>query len=179
MKRLPIRHIGYLALCSAKHHDDSIHRIDLGSKRYKQLGVRERFKDEKPYRVCKRCIASVVRRDSLERQSSMTRSFFGTANVRTIAGWRNRDKHHTDKALHRSKGNKKSLLLALTWLYKLARKAAAEKRWKDNSELCACHDDLALRLLRGYGSVRLPKAWLNSKAVYLSRKFKKSIGRTE
>lgn len=59
MKRLPIRHIGYHALCDAKHRDDNIHRIDLGVVRYRQLGVRERFKDEKPYRVCKRCIKNV------------------------------------------------------------------------------------------------------------------------
>ena len=64
MKRLPIRHIGYLALCNARNFRTNIHRIDLGSKRYRQLGVRERFKDEKPYRVCKRCLASVVRREN-------------------------------------------------------------------------------------------------------------------
>lgn len=63
MKRLPIRHIGYLALCSAKHTDNCIARIDLGSARYRQLGVRERFKDEKPYRVCKRCLAVVIQHE--------------------------------------------------------------------------------------------------------------------
>ena len=58
-KTIPIRHIGYLSLCSAKHYDNSIHRIDLGYSRYLQLGVRERFKNEEPYRVCKRCLAAV------------------------------------------------------------------------------------------------------------------------
>lgn len=59
MKRLPIRHLGYLSLCDAKHRDNNIRRIDLGVARYRQLGVRERFKDEKPYRVCKHCIVAL------------------------------------------------------------------------------------------------------------------------
>ncbi len=57
--RSPVRHIGYLSLCDAVHRADSFLRIDLGRKRYQQLGVSERFKDEKPYRVCKRCIAKL------------------------------------------------------------------------------------------------------------------------
>lgn len=56
---MEIRHIGFLSLCAAKHSNSNITRIDLGAKRYKQLGVKERLKDEKPYRVCKRCIAKV------------------------------------------------------------------------------------------------------------------------
>lgn len=60
---MTIRHIGYLALCDAKHRLDNISRIDLGSSRYRQLGVRELLKDEKPYRVCKRCLAKVVWRE--------------------------------------------------------------------------------------------------------------------
>lgn len=55
--KLPIKHLGYLSLCDGKHRVDNIFRIDLGKSRYCQLGIRERFKDEKPYRVCKRCIA--------------------------------------------------------------------------------------------------------------------------
>jgi hypothetical protein len=55
-KRRHVRHIGYLALCDGKRRDDNFLRIDLGASRYRQLGVVERFKDEKPYRVCKRCI---------------------------------------------------------------------------------------------------------------------------
>lgn len=56
-----IRHIGhYRSLCGfIDKHSRNIARIDLGSKRYKQLGVRERFKDEAPYRVCKHCIAAI------------------------------------------------------------------------------------------------------------------------
>lgn len=61
---VPIQHIGYFALCNAKHHADNVHRIDLGSQRYKQLGVRERFKNEKPYRICKRCIAVIVSQEN-------------------------------------------------------------------------------------------------------------------
>lgn len=63
-RRLPIRHIGHFALCNAKHDDDNIHRIDLGSSRYKQLGVRERFAGEAPYRVCKNCIRKIVAREN-------------------------------------------------------------------------------------------------------------------
>lgn len=63
-KRLPIRHIGYLARCNLEHYSDSILRVDLGSKRYKRLGVRERFKDEAPYRVCGHCIRKIVAQEN-------------------------------------------------------------------------------------------------------------------
>ncbi len=53
---MKIRHLGSFSLCGAKHRTDNIVRIDLGRERYEQLGVKERFKNEKPYRVCKRCI---------------------------------------------------------------------------------------------------------------------------
>ncbi len=36
----------------------------LGLDRYKQLGVKERFKDEPPYRICKRCLAIVAKREA-------------------------------------------------------------------------------------------------------------------
>ena len=55
--RLPIRHIGYLSLCRAEYRADNIARVDLGAERYRILGVRERLKDQAPYRICKRCIA--------------------------------------------------------------------------------------------------------------------------
>ena len=64
LKRLPIKHIGYLALCNAKHYNNGIHRIDLGSKRYKQFGVRERLKGEAKYRCCRRCIAKIVAQEN-------------------------------------------------------------------------------------------------------------------
>ena len=64
---MKIRHIGYLSLCRATHHNSNIHRIDLGVARYLALGVSERFKNEVPYRVCKRCIALVRRQE--ERQT--------------------------------------------------------------------------------------------------------------
>jgi hypothetical protein len=60
---MKIKHIGYLALCNAWHYDDCIQRIDLGAARYKRLGVRERLKDEKPYRVCKNCIRKIEAAD--------------------------------------------------------------------------------------------------------------------
>ena len=56
---MKIRHIGYFSLCRAEHHTDNIARIDLGAARYRRLGVRERLKNETPYRVCKRCIAKL------------------------------------------------------------------------------------------------------------------------
>lgn len=59
-----IRHVGYLAICDAKHRENNIHRIDLGYAQYKQLGVRERFKNEKPYRVCKRCLKLLLEREA-------------------------------------------------------------------------------------------------------------------
>lgn len=62
-KVLPIRHVGYMALCDGQHHDNCIPRIDLGAARYRQLGVRERFKNEKPYRVCKRCLSKIEARE--------------------------------------------------------------------------------------------------------------------
>jgi hypothetical protein len=60
-----IRHIGYhISLCGRiDATGTNIVRQDLGAKRYKQLGVRERFKNEAPYRVCKRCIAAIVKRE--------------------------------------------------------------------------------------------------------------------
>jgi len=59
-KSLPVRHVGYLALCDGKHGIDNITSVNLGVARYKRLGVRERFKGEAPYRVCKRCIAKLL-----------------------------------------------------------------------------------------------------------------------
>jgi hypothetical protein len=34
-------------------------RTDLGAERYRALGVKERFKNEAPYRVCAKCIAKL------------------------------------------------------------------------------------------------------------------------
>lgn len=56
---MKIRHIGHLALCNGRHYENYIGRIDLGPKRYERLGVKERFKDEAPYRVCRRCIGKL------------------------------------------------------------------------------------------------------------------------
>lgn len=58
----PIHHVGTpFALCNKlliAHLRD-----DLGSKRYRQLGVKERFRDEAPYRICERCIRSLERQE--------------------------------------------------------------------------------------------------------------------
>lgn len=57
-KKIRIEHIGnVLALCN-KNIPANL-REDLGSDRYKQLGVVERFKGEEEYRICKRCIAKI------------------------------------------------------------------------------------------------------------------------
>jgi hypothetical protein len=56
----PIRHIGVFAACDGRKRG-SIHRADLGEERHKQLGVTELFRDEKPYRVCRACIAIVCK----------------------------------------------------------------------------------------------------------------------
>lgn len=47
------------AMCGAQANFFDLMRNDLGSARYKRLGVIERFKDEKPYRICLRCIKRV------------------------------------------------------------------------------------------------------------------------
>lgn len=60
-----IKHIGFIALCNGLPHDHTrrIDRVDLGSSRYMRLGITERFKDQKPYRVCKRCLRIISRRE--------------------------------------------------------------------------------------------------------------------
>lgn len=61
-----ILHIGYgAAICGARQKDVSrnFSRQDLGAKRYRQFGVRERYKREAPYRICKRCIAIIALRE--------------------------------------------------------------------------------------------------------------------
>lgn len=61
-KKIEIRHIGnVLALCN-KNVSASI-REDLSYKRYKHLGVSERFKNEEPYRICKRCLAIIKKQE--------------------------------------------------------------------------------------------------------------------
>lgn len=60
---MKVKHIGVTyALCSKKHSGSF--REDLGSERYKQLGVGERFKNEEPYRICKVCIAIIEAREN-------------------------------------------------------------------------------------------------------------------
>lgn len=67
LQRLPVRHIGYtISLCGKWPNDTKqprIARVDLGSDRYKRLGVKERLKSEAPYRVCERCIAYIESRE--------------------------------------------------------------------------------------------------------------------
>ena len=58
-KTMPVKHIGVLhALCSRNLLANL--RDDLGSARYRRLGIKERYVGERPYRICKRCIAVIV-----------------------------------------------------------------------------------------------------------------------
>ncbi len=55
---MKIYHIGFAgALCNPRLPSRFL--ADLGYARLKQLGVKERFRDEAPYRVCKKCLKSV------------------------------------------------------------------------------------------------------------------------
>lgn len=59
---MEIKHIGVpFALCSKKY--SGVFADHLGSERYKGLGVTERFRDEKPYRVCQKCINIILKRE--------------------------------------------------------------------------------------------------------------------
>ena len=56
--KTPIKHIGInRALCDGRKKAHL--REDLGVDRYKQLGVKERFKGEAPYKICPACIRRV------------------------------------------------------------------------------------------------------------------------
>lgn len=71
--KLPIRHIGnVIPVCGLKQKDpnapayESKHRSlreDLGYERYKQMGLSERFKDEKPYRMCENCLSVIAKKE--------------------------------------------------------------------------------------------------------------------
>lgn len=62
MKKKNIKHIGnVLAICNRSISANL--REDLGLKRYKQLGVKELFKNENPYRVCGNCLKVIAKRE--------------------------------------------------------------------------------------------------------------------
>jgi hypothetical protein len=69
-KHSAIRHIGNIfAICSKKISNLSDVRYsslreDLEYDRYKGLGVTELFKNEKPYRICKKCLAIILKREN-------------------------------------------------------------------------------------------------------------------
>ena len=57
-KALSIKHIGIMhALCDGRKRADL--REDLGVERYRGLGVKERLRDQEPYRICPECIKVV------------------------------------------------------------------------------------------------------------------------
>lgn len=60
-----IRHIGIVyAICSNKTlvNKNSL-REDLEYERYKRMGVTEKFRDEKPYRICSKCLAKIKKQE--------------------------------------------------------------------------------------------------------------------
>ena len=61
-----VRHIGIVfAICSNKTLPVKIALVeDLGYERYVNLGVNERFVNEEPYRICKKCLAIIKKRES-------------------------------------------------------------------------------------------------------------------
>ena len=63
---MKIRHIGIIfAICNKNKSVESSLREDLGYERYKGLGTVERFKDEKPYRICKKCLSIIKKRENV------------------------------------------------------------------------------------------------------------------
>lgn len=66
-KNLKVRHIGVVfAICSNKTLSNSFSlREDLGYERYKNMGVVERFKGEEPYRICKKCLAIIKKKEQV------------------------------------------------------------------------------------------------------------------
>lgn len=63
--KVKIRHIGHPVspACGCVAFTDTTMNPYLGLARYKQLGVRERFKGEAPYRICKRCMAVIKKQE--------------------------------------------------------------------------------------------------------------------
>lgn len=58
-----IKHIGnVLALCDRKKSANL--REDLGYSRYAKLGIEERFRDQLPYRICKKCLAKIFQKEN-------------------------------------------------------------------------------------------------------------------
>lgn len=72
--KFPIRHIGVvIPICGALIQKDpnapaymSFHeslREDLGYERYKVLGIHERFSNQKPYRICEKCLSIIAKKE--------------------------------------------------------------------------------------------------------------------
>ena len=63
---MKIRHIGIIyTICSNKKIVNKNNlREDLDYDRYAQLGVTERFSNEKPYRICKKCLKIIKDRQN-------------------------------------------------------------------------------------------------------------------
>ena len=62
-----IRHIGVTyTICGNKTlwNENSL-REDLEYERYANLGVNERFANEKPYRICKKCLKKIKKREGI------------------------------------------------------------------------------------------------------------------
>lgn len=63
--KIKIKHIGIvIPLCGVAYNMENRYfhlglREDLGYERYKRMGVTEIFKDEAPYRICKKCLMKI------------------------------------------------------------------------------------------------------------------------
>jgi hypothetical protein len=60
----PIKHIGWIYAVCGNRTVHANFREDLGADRYRRLGVSERFKNERPYRICANCIRVVAAREA-------------------------------------------------------------------------------------------------------------------
>jgi hypothetical protein len=62
---IEVRHIGIIfTLCDKTQFNKSRLREDLGYKRYKTLGINERFKGESPYRICDECLKIIQNKEA-------------------------------------------------------------------------------------------------------------------
>lgn len=62
-KKYPVRHIGIMvSLCNKKYKANL--RTDLGYNRYLSLGIHERFINEKPYRICSKCLKVIKQNEN-------------------------------------------------------------------------------------------------------------------
>lgn len=65
IKSLPIRHVGAVfAVCGNKTVNTGYQTENLGYKRYKQMGIKERFRGEEKHRICGNCLRVLKARET-------------------------------------------------------------------------------------------------------------------